>query len=248
MTVVERCVTGETPVLRKPDDKLLTRRYAFVPQNTSPKEAEMRGILALCAVALLTVSAMAQDKPAAKAAKTATPKTQPAMGGMPPMPKPSPEFQKLAKVLVGTWNTAEKFESMMGMPAAEGKGKAVITRGPGGMSLIETYNSASTMGKFSGHGVFWWDDKAKSFAGVWCDTMTPHGCDSGGTSKFEGDDLVGTMEMEMYGKKMKMKNTYTNIKPDSFTFNMETSTDGGPMQKSGTIEYTRAAAPAAEKK
>jgi hypothetical protein len=78
--------------------------------------------------------------------------------------------------------------------------------------------------------------------------MTPHGCDSGGTSKFEGDDLVGTMEMEMYGKKMKMKNTYTNIKPDSFTFNMETSTDGGPMQKSGTIEYTRAATPAAEKK
>lgn len=207
----------------------------------------MKRILALCALALLTVSAMAQDKPAAKG-KTADKKAPAAQaGGMPPAPKPSADMQKLSKMLVGTWNTEEKFEPMMGMPGGEGKGKAVFTKGPGGMSIIENYNSTNSMGKFSGHGVFYWDDKAKAFTGIWCDTMSPHGCDNGGVSKFEGDKLVGTMETDMGGQKIKTRMTYSDFKPDSFVFTMENEANGS-FQKAGTITYSKAAAPAAEKK
>jgi hypothetical protein len=248
MTVFECCVIGETPVLWEPDDKLLTRRYAFVPQNTSPKEAEMRGILALCAVALLTVSAMAQDKPAAKAAKPATPKQQQAMGGMPPMPKPSPEMQKMTKTFAGKWTAVVKAEAMGSMPASESKGDATFVRGPGGMSLIEDFHTEGGMGSFRGHGVTYWDDNAKSFAGIWCDTMSPKGCDNAGTSKWEGDKVVGYMEMpDETGKVQKYRMTYSDIKPDSVTFTMEMP-GGGSYKTMMTIVYTRPAPPSAAKK
>ncbi len=208
--------------------------------------------LAVC-VAISTIG-MAQEKAASggkKAAKPAAPAEakKAAQPAGPPVPKPSPEMQKLTKMMVGTWDTAEKMEPMMGMPASEGKGKAVFTRGPGGLSLIQNYNSQGSMGKFSGHGISYWDEKAKAYTGMWCDSMTPGGCANAGMSKWEGDKLVGTMEMDMGGKKETMRMTYSDIKPDSMLFTMESSEDGGPMKKTGTIQYTRAAPkPAAEKK
>ncbi|MGI9103260.1 MAG: DUF1579 family protein [Terriglobales bacterium] len=219
------------------------------------------GVMMLAVCVAISTMAMAQEKPAAKttakpAAKSgqsaAKSSEKPAAGMQ--MPKPSPEMQKLTKMMAGTWNTAEKMEPMMGMPASEGKGTATFTRGPGGLSLIQNYSSQGSMGKFSGHGVSYWDDKAKAYSGLWCDSMTPGGCANAGTSKWEGDKLVGTMEMDMGGKKETMRMTYSDIKPDSMLFTMESSENGGPMKKTGTIEYTRAAAapaaakPAAEKK
>lgn len=204
----------------------------------------MRGILALCAVALLTVSAMAQDKPAAKAAKPATAKAQPAMGGMPPMPKPSPEMQKMTKMFAGKWTAEVKTEAMDGMPAIESKGGATFSRGPGGLSLIEDFHSEGGMGTFRGHGVTYWDDKAKAFAGIWCDSMSPHGCESGGTSKWEGDKIVGFMEMpDNSGKLQKYRMAYSDIKPDSVTFTMEAPAANGAYTPMMTIVYTRPAPP-----
>jgi Protein of unknown function (DUF1579) len=211
----------------------------------------MKKRLVLLAVALLTVSAMAQDKPAAQAAKPADKKAPAAQGGMPPAPKPSPEMQKMTKMLAGKWTAVVKTEAMgPGMPAGEAKGDATFTRGPGGLSLIEEFHSTGAMGAFRGHGVTYWDDKAKNYTGVWCDTMTPSGCGNGGTSKWEGDKIVGFMEMpDEKGQIQKYRMTYGDIKPDSVTFTME-APDGGNYKPMMTIVYTRAAAatqPAAKK-
>ena len=207
----------------------------------------MKRILGMCAVALLTVSALAQDKPAAKAAKPADKKAPATQGGMPPMPKPSADMQKMIKAFAGKWTVTVKTEAAMGMPASESKGDASFTRGPGGLSLIEEFRSQGSMGNFRGHGVVYWDEKAKNFTGLWCDTMTPGGCGNGGTSKWEGDKVVGTMEMpDEKGAMAKYKMTYADIKPDSFTFTMD-APDGKTMM---TINYTRAATattPAAKK-
>ena len=51
--------------------------------------------------------------------------------------------------------------------------------------------------------------------------MTPTGCDGSGTTKWEGDKLVGTMEGEMNGQKMMTRFTYSDFKPDSFVMTME---------------------------
>jgi hypothetical protein len=212
----------------------------------------MKKILVLGAIALFTVSAMAQDKPAAKAAKPAKPKAEAAPSGMPPAPKPSPEMEKMSKMFVGKWNAVVKTEAAQGMPASEAKGGATFMKGPGGMSLIEEFHSEGGMGAFRGHGVTYWDDEAKNYAGIWCDTMSPHGCDNAGTSTWEGDKIVGYMEMKDKNGMTKYRMTYSDIKPDSVTFTMEAPNDSGEYKPMMTIVYTRAAGakptPAAEKK
>ena len=207
----------------------------------------MKKTLVFCVVALFIVSAMAQDKPAAKTTKPADKKAPAAQGGMPPAPKPSADMQKMIKSFAGKWTVEVKTEAAMGMPASESKGDASFTRGPGGLSLVEEFRSQGGMGNFRGHGVVYWDEKAKNFTGIWCDSMTPSGCSNGGTSKWEGDKVVGTMEMpDEKGQMAKYSMVYSDIKPDSFTFTMNTP-DGKPMM---TINYTRviaAATPAAKK-
>lgn len=213
-----------------------------------------RILMLLAAGALCCLPVGAQEKAAkdAKPAQKKTEKAKPAGGAAMPMPKPSPEITKLIKTFTGTWTTAEKHEPSEWVPqGATGTGRAVFHPGPGGLSLIEDYRSQGAMGRFQGHGVLWWDDQAKVYKGIWCDNGTPKGCDTGGESKWEGDQIVGQMTMEMMGKKYSMKMLYSNITPTSFTFGMDSSVDGGPMKHTMTIEYTKAEAKpaaAAEKK
>ena len=207
-------------------------------------------VLVACAISLL---AMAQDKgkPAAadkdkKAAKP--PAAMPAM-------KPSPEIQKLAKSLVGSYTTKETHDPGPIMPnGGTGTGEAKYALGPGGFSIIETYQSKSLMGgQFRGHGLLWYDAKAGGYRGVWCDNMSP-ACEVGGVSKWDGDKLVGVTDSEMMGKIVSMRDTISGISPQGFKFDMEISSEGSPMKHTMTIEYTRTAAapaaakPAAEKK
>ncbi len=200
----------------------------------------MKRALLVCALALFTISAMAQDKPAPKQSKPATEKA--AQQQRPPMAKPSPEMRKLTRMLVGKWDAVTKTEPMGGMPGGEAKGEATFTRGPGGLSLIENFKSeGGGFGKFRGHGVTYWDDNAKQYTGIWCDTMSPHGCDNAGTSKWEGDKIVGYMEMpDQTGKVVKYRMTYSDIRPDSVTFTME-APDADSYKPMMTIVYTRAA-------
>jgi hypothetical protein len=89
----------------------------------------------------------------------------------------------------------------------------------------------------------WWDAKVGGYQGVWCDSMTPAGCQiSKGITKWEGNNLVGTDESEMMGQKMAMKESWTDITPDSFTFVMDGGPPGGEMKRMMTIKYTRAGA------
>ncbi len=163
-----------------------------------------------------------------------------------PMPKPSPEMQKLSQMLVGTWSTAETFEVSEMMPkGGKGAGTAVIKNGPGGLSVVEDYRSHGGMGAFSGHGVFWWDDKAQGYKSIWCDNATPNGCSvANGLGKWEGGNLVFNDEQEMMGKKQAMKETLVR-EGSAMTFTMESGDPGGAMKKVMTIKYKQAAPKAA---
>ncbi len=191
-----------------------------------------------CCMALLAQDKAAPAKP--KAAKPA------AAAQQMPMPKPAPEMTKLAKALSGNWTIVEKHEANPMMPnGGVGKGTAKIWAGPGGLSLIENYQSSGAMGgAFKGMGTWWWDPKAQVYHGVWCDNMTPNGCDTSGSTKWDGDNLVGTMQGDMGGQMMTMKFIYSDIKPDSFVMTMEMGPDASKMQKAKTVTYTKAAAPA----
>ncbi len=215
----------------------------------------MKKVFAVALVLAFTLSLSAQQnpdqkpsggKPAAGAQKAGQQK--PAGGGM--MTKPSAEMQKL-RFMVGKWNTSEKMEANEFMPQPlSGTGRAEIHPGPGRLSMIENYQSftVTPMGKFSGHAVLWWDAKAQQYKSFWCDSMAA--CETGfGVGKWEGDKLVFTGETQYEGKKVSMRQTFSEMKPDSFTWSEESSIGGGPMKPSMTIQYTRISGPkpAAEK-
>jgi len=194
-------------------------------------------LLAIGCTALAAQDAM---KPAG--GKAGKPPQQQAMQ----MPAPAPEMTKLIKAMSGTWAVTEKHYPNPMMPnGGIGKGTATLTPGPGNLSLVEKYHSAGAMGgSFNGMGVFWWDPKAQVYRGLWCDNFTPNGCDTSGTTKWEGDNLVGTMQGEMGGQKMMTRFTYSDWKPDSFVMTMEMGAGPNSMKKAMAVTYTKGAMPA----
>ena len=196
-------------------------------------------LIALIAVISTLVLAQDNDKPAKPLASRSV-----AQAKMPPPPQPSPEMTKLIKMLSGNWTVTEKSEPSPMFPnGGSGKGTARLWAGPGGLSLLETYHSSGMMGSsFSGFGTFWWDPKAQVYRGLWCDSMTPNGCDASGTTKWDGETLVGMMEGEMNGQKTVSRFTYSNWKPDSFTMTMATGPDANSLKDLVTITYTRSVA------
>jgi uncharacterized protein DUF1579 len=156
------------------------------------------------------------------------------------MPKPSPEMEKLTKLLVGTWRTTEKMEPMpeMGMPnGGSGAGTEVVKAGPGGFSVIADYKSRGAMGSFAGHGVTYWDPNEQAYKSFWIASMSGKGEVS--TGKWEGNDLVFTGESEMQGKKYKTLQKFTEITPTSFTFKLASAEEGGQMKEGMTIKYKK---------
>lgn len=192
----------------------------------------MLALMAMVSSCCLAVSA--QDNAAAS-----KPASNAASAGMQAM-KPAPEMTKLIKAMEGNWSTSETMEASSFGPGGSGHGSSKIWAGPGGMSLMQHYNSTGPMGTFNGAGATWWDSSANAYRSVWCDNMTPNGCDASGSSKWDGEKLVGTMEGEMGGQKMITKMTYSDFKPNSFVMMMESGPDLGSLKKMMTISYTKA--------
>jgi Protein of unknown function (DUF1579) len=192
-------------------------------------------VLAMVIAGLSCVALVAQDngmsKPDAKGAQ------QMAM----PMPQPAPEMTKLIKMMAGEWTVTEKaYPSPMMPNGGMGKGTATLTAGPGGLSMMEKYHSNGVMGDFSGFGTFWWDSKAQVYHGMWCDNMTPGGCDTSGTTKWDGENLVGMMTGEMGGQTMVTKFVYSDWKPNSFVMTMSSGPDASSLKPMMTFTYTKA--------
>ena len=163
--------------------------------KTIPRVMLLVVLAGFCCMTLVAQDAMAPEK-----SKMAKPASEKKSAGAMPMPKPAPEMTKLIKTLSGNWTVTEKHEVNPMMPnGGEGKGTARIWAGPGGMSLIENYSSSGAMGSFKGMGTWWWDPKAQVYRGLWCDNMTPNGCDTSGSTKWEGDNLVGTTQGDTSG-------------------------------------------------
>jgi hypothetical protein len=192
-------------------------------------------IVAVVALVLALPVAVAQEKEKKPEQKSATAWAA---------PKPAPEMEKLAKMMVGTWSSAEKHEPSPFSPAGgTGKGVFKVTLGPGGHSLVEQYNSRGSLGRFNGHGMTYWDPTAKVYRSVWCDNFTPT-CDVS-VGQWEGDNLVFLGEGEMEGQKTKLKMIYSGFKANSFDFGIDMSVGDAPMARGMTFKYTRAKARAA---
>ena len=184
---------------------------------------------------LISFSLFAQDqKPAADA-----------QGGA---PKQSPEMQKLVNMMAGRWQVTMTMEPNEQSPKPlTVRATSNIRSGPGGLAVIEDARARqSPLGPFAGHGVIWFDPQQKLYHGLWCDNWTPMGCDNAGSGNWQGDNLVMTSDNEMWGKKLKMRHTYTDITPDSYTYKIEAGPDENSMKLFLTIKYVKATKVAAD--
>lgn len=157
------------------------------------------------------------------------------------MPKPAPEAGKLSKSFAGTWNVTGKTEESPAGPAETASGTERCHDGPGHFSVIcDATMKFSRMGMFNGHGVMYWDAENKNYSGLWCDNLGP--CAPQGTGNWEGDKLVLNGEMKMNGQTAKMRQTYSDITPNGYTFLMEMSDQSGELKPWMTLTYKRVSA------
>ncbi len=169
----------------------------------------------------------------------AQPTDQKPTGGRPhvgTMTRPMAEMQKFAFAL-GKWQVEEKMEPSEYAPkGGTGTGTAEFHFVAGGRALVQNYHSKNPMGGIQGHAVTWYDAKASFYRTLWCDNVSPAPCDDSGSSHWEGDSLLLSMQANVNGKQTNMTATLANIKPDSFTYSEQL--DGKPVM---TIQYTRIA-------
>ena len=185
----------------------------------------------------LCVAVPAQEKSAAKK------KSAPADAAM-AMPKPAPEMKEL-RARIGAWTTDEAYEASAMGPAGAGAGTNAVRSGPGGFSVLLEQRSKGSMGPFSGHGVYTWDPDEKAFKVAWVDSMTP-GLQTQ-TGHKEGDTLVFTGESTMAGKKVKVRDVWSDFTPTSHILTSY-GDDGSGEKKVMTIKFTKQEPPPAPAK
>lgn len=157
-----------------------------------------------------------------------------------PSAKQSEEMKKLTDTFGGMWKTTATVEKSMFFPmAGTSEGRSDIRSGPAGNSLVERARSHGVMGVFAGMGVWWWDAKSAAYNAIWCDSLSQNGCDTLGTGHWDGNNLVFTAKVDMGNSTMQLRNTYSNISADSFTYTLEAAMGDAPMAKMMTIQYAR---------
>ena len=201
----------------------------------------MRKALVLCAVVVLGVTiinAQQTKKKDGKPAKKVT-AAQPAEAGL-PMPKPSPEIEKLTKLFNGRWKVSGKIlDEAWAKGGDEGTGFEITKSGPGGFTCIsDAKTQFKKVGPMIGHGVVWYDDAKKAFQGLWCDNGGPT-CMPSGDGKWDGDKLVFVGEMPMGPQKVPLRQTYSNFTANGFEWSMETGDGQGNWKPEMSLKYER---------
>lgn len=91
---------------------------------------------------------------------------------------PVPEMEKLAKALVGDWNTTETIERAEFFPNGGSRHSVVHVRpAAGGTTLIYEVHSDGSAGKLDGMLVIWWDKEASLYRVFVCFNNPGHPCE-----------------------------------------------------------------------
>ena len=95
-------------------------------------------------------------------------------------------------------------------------------------------------GEVSGLGVGWWDEKARRYRALWCDSENPAGCIlMAHLAKWEGDQFVLRDEFQRNGKRFDFKEVFSEITPTSFTQTLYQGEAGRDLKCVLTIHATK---------
>lgn len=151
----------------------------------------------------------------------------------------SPEMDKLAKALVGDWNTVETMERGEFFPAGGSRHGAVHVRlAAGGNVLIYEVHSNGSAGKLDGFHTIWWDKGAGLYYFFACFNDPGQPCRMRGTAHWQGDAFVNDYEETVDGKKTQGRDSFT-FTPTSHTLVAAMDTGNGVMKTVITTRATR---------
>lgn len=149
----------------------------------------------------------------------------------PPAPKPSPELEKYAKQVVGSWDASITCD------LGNSKGSMTYKRDLAGMWLVGSFQGSFQDIKFTGKSLDSYDPQQKKFVSVWLDSMSNTPMVSKGTLEGKKLTTVG-MAPGPDGKPTRHRMVTTFKSADAMTFQMFV----GPEGKDNlfmTIEYKR---------
>ena len=130
----------------------------------------------------------------------------------------SPEMDRLAKALSGEWNTTEKMERGRFFPnGGSRRGQTHVYLAAGGTTLVDEVHSDGSAGKLDGLVVIWWDKPAHLYRFFTCFNDPDRPCKQRGTAHWDGDVFVNDYEEMVGGKMTKMRDSFFNITPNSYT-------------------------------
>ena len=121
-----------------------------------------------------------------------------------------PEMEKLAKALVGDWNTTETMESAENFPSGGSRhGIVHVSLAAGGTTLIYEVHSDGSAGKLDGMLLIWWDKDANLYRVFVCFNKPSHPGEMRGTTHWQGDSFVNDYEETVKGRKTAWRDTFT---------------------------------------
>lgn len=132
--------------------------------------------------------------------------------------QPAPEIKRLFEAFGGDWDTSEKRERTQFFPnGGERKGRSQVRLAADGAMLVMEGHSDGSAGPLSYIIVIWWDKDAKLYGFFTCFKAESSGCEVRGTAHWEGDKFVNDYEETVNGKKLKFRDTFDDIRPNSRT-------------------------------
>jgi hypothetical protein len=151
---------------------------------------------------------------------------------------PVPEMDRLAKALVGDWNTTETMEQGEFFSGGSRHGIVHVRLAAGGTTLIYEVHSDGSAGKLDGMLVIWWEKAANLYQVFVCFNNPNHPCEMRGTGRWEGDSFVNDYEETVKGKKAPWRDTIT-FTPTSHTLVAAMEGENGTMKTLITTKATR---------
>jgi hypothetical protein len=155
-------------------------------------------------------------------------------------PNAIPEMSRLAKMLVGDWNTKEDMEHSDFFPDGGGRhGTTHWKLGIGGTTLVGEGHSDGSAGELNYLIAIWWDKPASVYRFFTCfnDPNTP--CVVRGTAHWEGDSFVNDYDETVKGEKKKFRDTFVQTAPNSRSLVEAIETGDGRWKPLITTTSTR---------
>jgi hypothetical protein len=147
---------------------------------------------------------------------------------------------------LGTWDVTIRTEPAADSPhTGLDKGVATISKGPGGLSIVQKFWSRGTSGFIKGQSYTWWDGPTSTYKSVWCDNT--QGCTEF-TTAISGRSWTTELDGEADGKKVHtiiratMSENLSTIREE-----VTSSSDGGPLKLESVSEYIRVPAAGRQK-